>query len=68
METVTFKVSGMSCQGCVGSVERVLKAQEGVATAIVSLDAAQATVEFDPDRVSLPVLQAAVRGAGFETD
>ena len=66
METVTLNVGGMSCQGCVGSVERVLKAQDGVADVQVSLERASATVVFDPLRVSLPALQAAIVGAGFE--
>ena len=30
MENVTLKVDGMSCGGCVASVERVLKAVPGV--------------------------------------
>lgn len=67
MDTVTFKVGGMSCQGCVGSVERVLRAQAGVTDAKVSLEAGEATVVFDPELVSPEALKVAVAAAGFET-
>ena len=38
METVTLGISGMTCGGCVRSVTNVLKAQDGVAKADVSLE------------------------------
>jgi copper chaperone len=37
METTKLNVEGMSCQGCVASVTRVLKGVPGVADAIVTL-------------------------------
>ena len=38
METITLKVGGMTCGGCVASVTRVLKATPGVDEAVVRLD------------------------------
>jgi copper chaperone len=64
MESITMKVGGMTCMGCVGSVTRVLQAVDGVAKVDVSLEKAQANVDFDPQRVSLDVLRAAVENAG----
>jgi len=65
METVTLKVDGMTCGGCVASVTRVLKATPGVADAVVKLDAKSATVTFDPARTSVSALKSAVEDAGF---
>jgi len=65
METVTLKVGGMTCGGCVASVTRVLKATTGVDSAVVRLDSASATVTFDPARTSLPALKSAIEDAGY---
>ena len=65
METVTLKVDGMTCGGCVASVTRVLKATPGVDTAVVRLDAGSATVTFDPARTSVPALKSAIEDAGY---
>jgi copper chaperone len=65
METVTLKVEGMTCGGCVASVTRVLKAAPGVADAVVKLDAKSATVTFDPVRTSVSALKSAIEDAGY---
>ena len=66
MESTTIKVQGMTCGGCVASVERVLRALEGVGKVDVSLERAQATVEFDATRVKLGDLHAAIEDAGYD--
>jgi copper chaperone len=66
MESVTMKVDGMTCMGCVGSVTRVLQAVTGVGKVDVSLEKAQASIEFDPKLASRDQLRAAVEGAGFD--
>jgi copper chaperone len=66
METVNFKVHGMSCNGCVASVTRVLKAVPGVERATVVLDRGSAEVEFDPARTGIAALKVAVEEAGYE--
>ena len=66
VETVTLRVSGMTCGNCARSVERKLLAQPGVSSAIVDLNAANATVQFDPGRAKVPDLVGAVRQLGFE--
>ena len=66
MNEVTIKVEGMSCGGCVKNVTGVLKALRGVDDAQVSLEQGSATVRFDPARVSVEALRAAVEDAGFD--
>ena len=48
METTTIKVSGMTCQGCVRSVTRVLQAIPGVDAVDVSLERGEARAALRP--------------------
>jgi copper chaperone CopZ len=66
MENATLNVTGMTCQGCVTSVTRVLKAVPGVADVVVSLQPGTAKVAYDAARTSLPVLKAAIEDAGYD--
>jgi copper chaperone len=65
MERITLDVKGMSCQGCVGSVTRVLKATPGVQDVSVTLQPGRAEVSFDPARTSAAQLRAAIEDAGY---
>jgi copper chaperone len=66
MQEQTIKIAGMSCQGCVRSVERVLTGLAGVERVVVSLEQGQVQVSFDPRQVSDTQLRAAIVSAGFE--
>jgi copper chaperone len=66
METTTLKIGGMTCGGCVASVERVLRGLDGVGRAEVSLANNEAKIEFEPDRVKLAELESAIEDAGYE--
>ena len=57
MKTVEIKVEGMTCNGCVNSVTRVLEAIDGVSRAQVSLSAAQATAQFDENLTNNQLLK-----------
>jgi len=66
METLTLNIKGMTCMGCVSSVTRVLKAVLGVADAHVTLEPAQASVQYDAALTNPAQLKAAVDDAGYE--
>ena len=66
METVNFKVEGMTCGGCVAGVTRVLKAVAGVEEVAVTLTPGAARITFDPARTGPPALRAAIEGAGYD--
>ena len=68
METVTLKISGMTCGGCVNSVRKVIAALNGISAVDVSLERAQATVSFDPAQSKPADIKNAIQDAGFETD
>jgi len=66
LETINFKVYGMTCGGCAASVTRVLQAIGGVERAAVALDPGSAEVTFDPARTNPAALKAAVEDAGYD--
>ena len=66
MESITLNVNGMTCGGCVASVTRVLKAVPGVTEVLVTLQPSVASVTFDPARIQVPALRAAIEGAGYD--
>jgi copper chaperone len=66
METITFNVKGMTCNGCVASVTRVLKAVPGVDNVAVTLSPGAAKIDFDAAKTSAPALKAAVEDAGYD--
>ena len=61
-----FKVEGMSCGGCVASVERAVKAVAGVSAVEVRLAEAEATVVFEPQQATVAAIRAAIEAAGFD--
>lgn len=63
--TRDFAIQGMTCEHCVGRVEKTLRSQPGVMQAAVSLRAARARVTFDPAKVDLPALHAALLKSGY---
>lgn len=65
METLTLPVTGMTCGGCVNSVQNVLKALPGVTHAEVSLTPGEARVTFDPAQTSRAALEHAIVDAGY---
>ena len=66
MQTLSFYVSGMTCGGCTGSVQRALSRIDGVSHAEVTLRPGLATVVTDPDRVSSAQIEAAITGLGYQ--
>ncbi|WP_041447605.1 heavy metal translocating P-type ATPase [Thiocystis violascens] len=57
-------IDGMTCASCVARVEHAIARNPGVESAVVNLAAGTAVVRFD--RIAVPELLDAVRGAGYE--
>ncbi len=64
MET-KIKIRGMSCNHCVGRVEKALTDLEGVEKAEVSLSENEATVKYDDSKVGYNNFKEAVEEAGY---
>ena len=61
METVTYEVGGMSCQGCVTNLTNALQKVDGIG----KLDVEVGSAVIEHDGVSTEALEAAITGAGF---
>jgi P-type Cu+ transporter len=64
--SVELNIQGMTCAGCVRSVEKTLSRVPGVTDASVDLAAGRATVRYDDSRTGVEDLTAAVGRIGFE--
>lgn len=62
-EAIRLSVSGMSCAGCVASVENAIKAVDGVSLASVNFGEHTAMIEGDVNAASLV---EAIRAAGYD--
>lgn len=65
-DEMLLDITGMHCASCVGRVEESLTRLGGVASAHANLATEQARVAFDPSRVTVADLQAAVQSAGYQ--
>jgi len=66
MERVELNVEGMTCGGCVNSIQNALNGRDGVATATADLESKRVTIEFDPAVIQRDGLVEAIEDAGFD--
>ena len=66
MTDITLPVQGMTCDGCVASVEMALKRQLGVTAAKASLADKSVTITFDAAKITADICTGAIQRAGFE--
>mgnify|MGYP002623885240 FL=1 len=66
MKHVQIKVDGMTCGGCVNSVQNALTSHEGVKSAKATLDTGLVDVDFDPAVIGQVEIENAIEGAGFD--
>ena len=66
MEKIFLKVEGMTCGGCVQSVQKALVKQEGVSKANADLETGMVTIEFDGTKIDKPAIQKTIKDAGFQ--
>ncbi len=62
---VVLKVDGMTCNGCVLTVNKSLKKLPGVLNASITLKPPRATVEYDPTKVTPEQMIWATTDAGY---
>jgi len=66
MEKVELRVEGMTCGGCVKSIQNALNGRDGVSGATADLEAGTVSINFDPDVIQQGALKKAIVDAGFE--
>lgn len=60
-----FQVSGMTCQGCVNSIQAVLRRLEGVQEVRIDRASSQVRVRHDILEVNQEALAEAIEAAGY---
>lgn len=66
MKTIELKVEGMTCGGCVKSIQNALNEQKGISEATADLDSALVKVDFDPAAIEENAIKKAIEAAGFD--
>ena len=66
IEVINLDLQGMTCAGCVSSVEKALGGVDGVELAEVNFALNRASVRYDPEIANPAKLESAVEAAGFE--
>ncbi|MDR1805475.1 MAG: cation transporter [Clostridium sp.] len=66
MERLTVGIEGMSCEHCVWAVKNALEGLPGVNAVKVSLQSKSAELEYDPLKLGLEEIKAAIREEGYE--
>jgi copper ion binding protein len=65
IESTTLDVQGMSCEHCVAAVTKATTSLAGVKSTNVVLETGKVTVSYDPNRVTLNDIKAAINEEGF---
>lgn len=66
IQTVTFNVKGMTCNGCAAHVENDVNKLPGIVNVDASYEEATAKVEFDKTKVSLAQIEETINGTGYK--
>lgn len=65
MEKVQFKIGGMSCSFCVGTIQQALGRMDGVKEVHVSLAHEETLIEYDPAKVMPDALKDTLIAVGY---
>lgn len=65
MNDLLLTITGMSCGGCVASVQKILSGLPGVQSVDVTLAPGQARVSYDPALTDRNAMIQAIVDAGF---
>lgn len=68
LTTLTIPVQGMHCASCASIVDRQLKKLDGVVESRVAYAQEEATIQFNPKKVSAKQMQESVAKAGYSLD
>ena len=66
MANIILNVKGMTCDGCVRSVKKVLEPLPGVTKVNVSLEKGEVVIDFDEKKVRPSEFKSAIEDAGYD--
>ncbi len=62
---IVIPIGGMTCAACSTRLEKVLSRLDGVGEASVNIGTEKARLRYDPDKLKLSAIRAAIEQAGF---
>ena len=65
MNTVTFKIEGMHCDGCAANIQSLLERKAGVQKAVASFKEGEARILYDSSAVTEEQLVTAIENSGY---
>lgn len=65
-KSIEIAIEGMSCMSCVANVKKTLTSIDGVIEANVSLQDKNATIKYDPEKVTSEQLKKAINKIGYK--
>lgn len=66
IQTLTFNIKGMTCNGCASHVENDVNKLPGIVRINASYKEANAKIEFDQSKVSLAQIEEAINSTGYK--
>lgn len=67
-QTVTLKVTGMTCSGCSNHISTALSKTEGIISQEVKYPGDMATVKYDPDKISEKEIIDVIVKTGYKAE
>jgi copper chaperone CopZ len=64
-KTIVLEIEGMTCGGCALATRKVLERIDGVRTATVDYETRRAVVTYDPEKITVDRMIAAVKSLGY---
>lgn len=64
-KTIVLEIEGMTCGGCAIAARKVLERLDGVRTATVDYETRRAVVTYDPEKITVDRMIAAVKSLGY---
>ncbi|MBT1701802.1 heavy-metal-associated domain-containing protein [Chryseosolibacter indicus] len=62
----SYLIEGMTCAGCERTISKVIGSIDGVQHAKADLSSASVSVEYDPHKVTIDNIKAAVNKVGYK--
>ena len=67
MKKIILSIDGMTCSACSNGLEKYLNKQDGIITACVNLIMANASIEYDENKLNQAKIEEFVKKAGFKS-
>ncbi|WP_201007542.1 heavy metal translocating P-type ATPase [Paenibacillus glycanilyticus] len=63
----TLQISGMTCAACANRIEKGLSRMEGITETNVNFALEKASITYNPDKVSIPLIEKKIQDIGYDT-